>query len=343
MSLRTGIVLLFALPHFIWSQNKLKLVEESFVYKEGKGPTPECHASTIASTKKGIALAWFGGTHEKNKDVVIWFSKQQGKSWSKPKEIANGIINASLRYPCWNPVLFQDRSGPLYLFYKVGPSPVEWWGMMMQSTNGGQSWSKPERIPVPFLGPIKNKPVEINSVLFCPSSTEHEGWKIQLEKFDLVSKKWIAHIPIRQEDNFEVIQPVIFNHPDGKIQFLNRSKNGAIIETWSTDQGLTWSPLKPTSLPNPNSGIDGLTLSNGKHLLIYNHTGTPPGQWGGDRYPLNVAISSDGQDWKAEYMLENMPGEFSYPAVIQSKDGLIHLCYTYNRKTIKYVKLKPED
>jgi len=343
MNLKLIFVLIVLNAQLIFGQGKIKLESQSFVYLENQGPTPECHASTLASTQEGIVIAWFGGTHEKNKDVGIWISKLKGDAWSKPTEIANGIIDKDTRYPCWNPVLFQQVQGPLYLFYKVGPSPSEWWGMMMYSKDNGNLWSKPERIPTPYLGPIKNKPVAMGSMLYCPSSTEHQGWKIHLELFDLNTRKWDTLIPIRHQDTFDVIQPVILNHPQGKIQLLNRSKNGFVVETWSADGGLTWSPLHSTDLPNPNSGIDGLTLPHGNQLLVYNHTGTLPGKWGGKRYPLNIALSSDGKNWKPSYVLESQIGEFSYPAVIQSEDGMIHLCYTYNRKTIKYVKLKMEN
>lgn len=340
MNLKQALVLMLFSYQLAMGQDKLTLISQSFLYPENQGPTPECHASTLASTPEGIVIAWFGGTHEKNKDVGIWLSKQNGSSWTKPVEIANGIVDPNTRYPCWNPVLYQGGSGPLYLFYKVGPSPSEWWGMMMQSKDHGNHWSIPQRIPLPFLGPIKNKPVAMGSVLFCPSSTEHQGWKIQLELFNLTTQQWETMIPIRHTDAFEVIQPVILTYPQGKIQLLNRSKNGAIIETWSEDMGKTWSPLQPMDLPNPNSGIDGITLQDGHQLLIYNHTGTPEGKWGGNRYPLNIALSRDGKSWQPALILESQVGEFSYPAVIQSSDGTIHLCYTYNRKTIKYATLK---
>jgi len=342
MKLKLTLSVLFFCFQLMLAQQKLIPVSQSFIYAENQSPTPECHASTLAATPEGIVVAWFGGTHEKNKDVGIWISKQKGQQWSPPKEVVNGIIDANTRYPCWNPVLFQQENGPLYLFYKVGPSPIDWWGMMMISKDNGNQWSQPQRIPAPYLGPIKNKPVAIGSVLYCPSSTEHDGWKIHLELFDLYSQKWKALVPIQHEDKFDVIQPVLLTYPQNKFQLLNRSKNGAIIETWSGDSGQTWSTLKPIDLPNPNSGIDGITLQNGHQLLIYNHAGTPAGKWGGNRYPLNVSLSANGKDWRPSYVLESNPGEFSYPAVIQSRDGMIHLCYTYNRKTIKYVTLKLE-
>ena len=89
-----------------------------------------------------------------------------------------------------------------------------------------------------------------------------------------------------------------------------------------------------TPLPNPNSGIDAVTLSDGLQLLVYNHT--PRG-----RSPLNVAVSRDGKNWQAAAVLEDQPGEYSYPAVIQTPDGLVHVTYTWKRQRVRHVVLDP--
>ena len=77
--------------------------------------------------------------------------------------------------------------------------------------------------------------------------------------------------------------------------------------------------------------------------MVYNHVAGTPGQWGGKRTPLNVAWSADGKSWNPWLVLENTPGEFSYPAIIQSRDGLVHITYTWNRKKIKHVVVDPQS
>jgi predicted neuraminidase len=317
------------------------MIKSEFIYETA--PFPECHASTIAESKGTLMVAWFGGTKEKHPDVGIWLSRFEKGKWTPPVEVANGLVAPDKRYPTWNPVLHQPKSGPLVLFYKVGPSPSTWWGMMMTSADGGKTWSQPQRLPDGIAGPIKNKPVELeNGDLLCPSSSEDNGWRVHFERTADLGKTWQRTEAINDGKEFGVIQPTVFFHKGGKLQALFRSRQGKIIESWSDDQGKTWGKLSETVLPNPNSGIDGLTLKDGRHLLVYNHVITKPGKWG-DRAPLNVAISEDGKNWKAALTLETGPAtaEYSYPAVIQTRDGMVHITYTWNRKKVKHVVLDP--
>jgi len=302
-------------------------------------PFPSCHASTIVETTDGaLAAAWFGGAGERKPDVGIWFSKRIDGQWTKPVELANGVQSATLRYPTWNPVLFQPRDQPLMLFYKVGPSPSSWWGMLMTSTDGGQTWSEPRRLPDGILGPIKNKPVQLDSgELLAPTSSEHAGWRVHFERTADLGKTWQATAPLNDGERLSAIQPSILLHPGGRLQAVGRTQSGRLFETWSDDDGKTWSAMTLTELPNPDAGADAVTLADGRHLLVYNHTTK-------GRSPLNVAISSDGKNWSAAAVLEDEPGsEFSYPAVIQSRDGLVHVTYTWKRQRIKHVTIDPTE
>ncbi|MFV0444798.1 MAG: exo-alpha-sialidase [Planctomycetaceae bacterium] len=327
------------------------VVASEFIYDYEHAPTPQCHATTIAETPTGLVAAWFGGQHEKNPDVGIWVSRQVDGKWTAPVEVLNGVQHKTLRYPCWNPVLFQQPGGSLHLFSKVGPSPSEWWGVHQASNDHGATWSEGSRLPAQIDGPVKNKPVLLsNDTLLCPSSTEYDGWRVHFELTRDWGKTWERVGPINDGKEFNAIQPtvlvkqapstivksvLIMKYPGPTdLQALCRSREGSIVSTNSTDMGHTWSPLEKTMLPNPNSGIDAVTLQDGTHLLIYNHT--PKG-----RSPLNVAVSDDGDDWKAAYVLESDKGEYSYPAVIQTKDGLVHITYTWKRTKVKHVVLDP--
>jgi predicted neuraminidase len=325
------------MPSQLSADSSPGFVTAEFIYESA--PFPECHASTIAETPSGIIAAWFGGTREKHPDVVIWVSRLVDGKWTTPAEVANGVESPTTRYPCWNPVLFQVPGGPLQLYFKVGPNPEQWWGMAQSSTDGGKTWSEAKRLPeMPkqILGPIKNKPVMLDDGrMISGSSTEDDGWRVHLEFTNNLGFSWSRSQPLTSKDNIQVIQPTILTYPDKRVQLLCRGKGtGHIVEAWSKDNGRTWSELKLTELPNPNSGIDATTLADGRQLVVYNHTTR-------GRSPLNVAISKDGVNWQAAAVLENSPGEYSYPAVIQSVDGKVHITYTWKRQRIKHVVLDP--
>lgn len=314
------------------------MVASEFIFESA--PFQSCHASTIVENTAGTLLAaWFGGTAEGKPDVGIWSSRQVEGKWSAPVEVAGGLQNDGTRYPCWNPVLFQPKTGPLLLYYKVGPSPAGWWGMLRTSSDDGKTWSEPRRLPDGILGPIKNKPLQLSDrAILCPSSAEGlspaPAWQIHFERSGDGATTW-QRIPVPvAADGPSAIQPSILVHGDNRLQAIGRTRAGKLFTTWSADNGVTWSELALLSLPNPNAGTDAVTLRNGRHLLVYNHTAK-------GRTPLNVVVSRDGLDWQAGLVLESAPGEYSYPAVIQTSDGLVHVTYTWKRQRIKHVVIDP--
>lgn len=334
-----SFTILLGLAYPLAAQPTAKIIQKEFIYESA--PFPSCHASTLVELTPGKWMtAWFGGTDEGNKDVGIWISTNEHGKWSKPLEMANGVITPELRYPCWNPVLFKTIQGTLFLFYKVGPSPREWWGMVMTSENDGQSWTEPIRLPDGILGPIKNKPVQLpDGTILSSSSTEtRQSWRAHLERSTDLGKTW-EHIAIDPTTELDVIQGSILMYPANKLQMLCRSRQNRIAEVWSEDGGKTWGKLRKTELLNPNSGTDAVTLQNGWQLLVYNPT-IRGKDWDNGRQKLHVAVSKDGKTWTDVQVLENEErGEFSYPAVVQAADGTVHITYTWNRKKIQHVAL----
>lgn len=323
-------------------EDSCKIITQEFIYEAAS--FPECHASTIVEDRGRLVCAWFGGKEEGADDVGIWLSMTDDSSrWSAPVEVADGLERASgagsgdgppKRYPCWNPVLHRSSKGPLLLFYKVGPSPRAWWGVLKTSTDGGRTWSEARRLPEGILGPIKNKPLELaGGELLCPSSSESDGWRIHFERTSDLGLTWTRTGPLNDGKEFGAIQPTILRGAGGSLVALCRSRQKRITEVSSADGGKTWTSMRATSLPNPNSGIDAVTLADGRHLLVYN-----PRERG--RSPLIVALSSDGKEWSACATLEDAPGEFSYPAVIQAADGKAHVTYTWKRQRVRHVVLE---
>ncbi len=315
------------------------LVRSEFIFETN--PVPSCHATTIVEARDGaLVAAWFAGEAEGKPDVSIWTARQVGGKWSAPVKVAEGVQPDGKRYPCWNPVLFQPKEGPMQLYYKVGPNPVEWWGVLRLSEDDGKTWGEPRRLPDGILGPIKNKPVQLkDGTILSGSSAEGlkvgPSWQVHFERSRDNGVTWERIAVDQGADAPASIQPSLLFLKDGSLRSLGRTRNGKVFSTVSGDQGSTWSKVELIDLPNPNSGTDAVTLKDGRHLIIYNHTAK-------GRSPLNLAVSKDGITWEAALVLEDEPkAEFSYPAIIQSADGLVHITYTWKRKLARHVVVDP--
>jgi predicted GH43/DUF377 family glycosyl hydrolase len=137
---------------------------------------------------------------------------------------------------------------------------------------------------------------------------------------------------------YGLIQPAVVPLGKDRLRLYARATTniGFICTAESHDGGLSWSDARPTTLPNPNSGIDAVGLKDGRIVMIYNHT-----QRG--RSPLNLAVSRDGDTWNSFLALETEPGEYSYPAIIQARDGSLHMTYTWKRQRVKHVVVPLTD
>lgn len=313
----------------------LAQIKQTFIYESA--PFPACHASTIVETAAGEFYAsWFGGTREGAKDVAIWGARFKEGKWSAPVEIAR-----EPNFSTYNPVLFHTKDKTLWLYYKFGLSPSTWNGAKVSSADGGRTWGKKEYLAAGVYGPIKNKPlVQADGTILSGTSVETDfAWTAWVERSTDNGATWSKHGPIVYPDVPKgIIQPAIV--PIGKnllrMYLRSTSKIGFITYSDSRDGGRTWSSAKITNLPNPNSGIDAVTLKDGRIALIYNHTAK-------GRSPLNVAVSKDGDKWSEPIVLESEPGEYSYPAIIQAADGNVHATWTWQRKKVKHAIIPLAD
>ena len=343
-SMRGRMMLLFFVPLCLALTScgsKVKVSQE-FLYDTA--PFQRCHASTILEYPKGVlSVAFFGGDYESANNVCIYLcSKKIGETvWSAPRKVDEDSLHA-----CWNPVLFSPDESRMMLFYKTGPHVPEWVGHVKTSYDGGQTWPEDVVFPAGMLGAIKDKPVMLSSGrIICPSSEEIRvpgqekvAWSVHFESSDDGARTLRKAGPVEADDSVRVIQPTILVHKDGTLQALCRSSNGKLAVTYSHNDGETWSKISLTDFPNNNSGIDAVTLPDGRFIMVANPVGTD----GGERYPLCVYLSQDGRHWKEIANLAADPVEegYCYPCVIYGSDGALHIAYTWDRIKIRYARIE---
>ncbi|HUI40580.1 MAG TPA: sialidase family protein [Terriglobia bacterium] len=323
--------------------------EKEFIFTSA--PFASCHASTLVELRTGgLLAAWFGGREEGAPDVAIWAARRTGAAWSAPFELVR-----EPHVPTWNPVLFYTSDGRLWLYYKFGPSPQTWAAGRRWSGDDGKTWSAPEHLPAGLYGPIRAKPLVMDdgTIVSGTSVESYRTWAAWIERSTDNGNTWTRIGPITVprragaqmaisgatgagdgDQTYGIIQPSVVSRGGRHLCFYARSTAliGKVCVADSSDAGVTWTEARPLDLPNPNSGIDALALRDRRVVLAFNNSSSA-------RTPLNLAVSQDGEHFRVFRTLEDQPGEYSYPALIQGRDGDLRITYTWNRKRICYVRV----
>ena len=366
--------LLIVTSAFLWAAAWMQ-AQNSFIFPPEGDPhafanvQPDSHASTLVELRNGdILVAYFSGPWEGDSHVKIYGARLHQGSWSEPFELARtkGVA-------CWNPVLFHTQDGKLWLYYKTGTHPSTWTGLRKVSTDEGQTWSSAEALPEGILGPVKDKPFILsNGTIISGSSVEHGSWDVWIERSSDGGKSWTKAGPITLNETEDqpdaeflaanqrapdgpdaavktklyvpasktvgIIQPTIVELAPHHLRLFARSKSRAarIAVADSMDDGKNWTQARFLALPNPNSGLDAVRLRDGRIVLIYNHSTNA-------RTPLVLAVSRDGEHFMRFRTLEDGPGQYSYPAIVQAANGDLLMTYSWRRKTIKFVRLPLSD
>ena len=346
-------------PLFLLSVGMAKLEAKWLVKEEFISPEKEqfdCHGSNIIETIDGQFVVVFKGgpglgksNIDIERNIGLWETWFNGSTWSAPEQVVDASDSV-----CWTPVLTKNSLGELLFFYRIGPDPRRLVSFFKKSVDQGAQWSEGEILPAGIVGPTKNKPVITPSGrLVSPSSFEagdpdgfYKATACWIEISDDNGDHWQKVGPLEAPGRkFGVIEPALFFDAQGKLRMLCRDRsycNGQTGYIWtavSEDEGLHWSELKPTSLPNPDSSITVVDLGGGKVMLIYNHSHT-------DRFPINMAVSLDGGDTWSEPLVLDTAGEV--PSAILSSDGLVHITYAFTnagsgQRRIKHVVVDPAE
>ncbi|MBR3620183.1 MAG: exo-alpha-sialidase, partial [Clostridia bacterium] len=292
-------------------------------------PTVNCHASTVLPLENGsVIIAWFGGTKEGNSDVNIWYSIRRGGEFSRPKE-----ISVSADIPHWNPVLFELPGGKIALYFKVGKKIKKWKTYVCYSDDRAETFTKPVELikgdKSGGRGPVKNKCLVLsNGRILAPASGEKHGWKCFIDISDDKGATWKRSKYVKTESVFplfnkengfssnriKMIQPTLWESEPGKVHMFTRTSAGRIYRSDSEDCGETWCEAYSTDLPNNNSGIDLVRITDGRLFLVSN----PVCENWGERSPLTIQVSSDNGKTFSEFFVledEQKDSEFSYPAI----------------------------
>ncbi len=288
-----------------------------------------CHCATLLELPAGDLLAaWFAGSFETAPDQAIYSARFQSdmSRWSMPVVIADTPGHAD-----GQPVLYAHPDGSIWLFF-VTIEGHDWTSarLKLQTSPDGQRWSAPRILDDRAGLMFRSKPVELpNGNLLLPIYDETRWQSLSLISAD-GGNTWKLGQPIVTPPGN--IHPCVVPLSDGRLLAYLRTggAGGWIWQMFSHDNGWMWDTPTPTHFPNPNSGIDLIRLRNGHLALAFNDS---PHR----RTPLRVALSYDeGQTWDHVQTLEDSDGEFSYPTLLQTRDGRIHCVYTRRRETIQH-------
>jgi predicted neuraminidase len=193
-------------------------------------------------------------------------------------------------------------------------------------------------------GPVKNKIIVLaDGSWLAPASLERdEGWDCFVDRSTDRGSTWRSSelVPIDRSalKGPGIIQPTLWQSAPNSIHMLARSVEGWIYRSDSCDNGLSWCRAYPITVPNNNSGLDLAKLDDGSLVLACNPVSEP-----GLRTPLCLFLSNDnGLHWELAFTLEDDPGEFCYPAIVQMKGGF-GLSYTDRRIGIRYGQFIMKD
>ena len=291
---------------------------------------PSVHCATLTELPDGTLLsAWFGGSREMARDVVLLESRLApgDTAWSQPQ-----ILVEVPGHSLGQPVFLNHPNGELWFFFDVimedhWTSAQPHW---QRSLDNGQTWGKHQPL-MDYPGLMfRSKPLLLPGRLIIPAYDERT-WQSRMMISDDNGKNWRLADPISTPEGN--IHACLVPLASGNLlaYLRNGSKGGVIWRTESSDGGDTWRDPEPTSLPNPNAGIDLIKLQSGKLLLAYNHSDQR-------RTPLCLAWANEDEQWSAPIKLEDTPGEFSYPTLLQTRYDYIHLVYTHQREHIHYAR-----
>jgi len=309
------------------------------------------HPASMTELKNGdLYLAYYGGQGEYAVETSVFGSRlaKGSSTWTKPEAIARNPVHSM-----GNPVVWEASDGVVWLFFVVRPGAT--WStsriMAKISRDGARTWSEPFVVTWEAGTMVRSRPITLADGSYLlpiyhetgadPEFTAPDTSSLFL-RFNPSTKEWTESNRVRSR--IGNLQPAVVQLSDTHLlAFCRRGgdyepgNDGNVVRTESNDGGKTWSPGTETEFPNPNAAVELIRLRNGHLLFVYNNSAN-------DRTPLTAAISTDnGQTFPYKRNIAEGDGDFAYPSAIEAQDGLIHITYTSDERTvIRHAVLKEE-
>jgi predicted neuraminidase len=303
---------------------------------------PYKHPACLTELDNGdLYLVYYGGEGEYATDTAVFGSRRRAgeATWSPPKPVARDPLRSA-----GNGVVWQAPDGLVWLFYVVRDGAT-WSTSRIQlkvSRDRAETWSDASLLANEPGMMVRNRPIVLSDGHYLLPAYHETGHDTEVVgpdstslffRFDPKARTWTESKPIRSPRGN--IQPAVVElEPGHLVAYCRRGGDyspktrGFLVRAESSDGGRTWTEGTDSPFPNPNAAVDFLKLKSGRLLLVFNNTFS-------GRTPLTVALSSDGdKTYPLRRNLAEGPGDFAYPIALQTRDGLIHVVYTSNRRTV---------
>jgi hypothetical protein len=304
---------------------------------------PACHCSVVQELRNGdLLVGYYAGEDEAHPSAawVLARRRPQAEAFDPLTIVAD-----TPGKPEGNGILFQNREDTVLLIYGTmhgrlqgphGPG-VRWTTCdlkIRRSDDNGHTWSADESIDSEWGHVPRCKPIRLQNAEILFGTEYRDGYSRFWISGD-EGRTWQMTGPVPGEPTE---QPALLQRRDGTLLALLRPAGSEprLFSSRSADNGRTWSPAEPTPFFCPHAALDAARLADGRIVLAWNRD---PAR----RNPLTLALSEDeGATWPYIRNLVTGEGAFHYPAIMQTRDGLLHLSFTNNRKTIDHIVLTPE-
>ncbi len=325
-------------------------MKKSIISKKGKRLWQGIPGIEISPKGRLWATFYSGGPKEPHPDnyILLCSSIDQGETWSEPII----VMKKGPKTRVFDPTLWHDPEDNLWLIYNQGSLANHdcsvWAIKTPDSDQENPKWSDPFKIELGITAAFRmNKPIVTKKGEWMlpvtwnkkygpgwlPKNGNRQGVAISQDK----GESWVLYGKVKAKK--WALENMIVELDDGRFWMTTRAGTREIWESYSKDQGRTWSKGKKTNIKNPKSRFFIGKLQSGRLLLVNNSKFE-------SRTGIDVALSEDaGKSFPFRLEIDNRE-KVSYPDAVQDNGGTIHIVYDrdrYGMGEINYVSLNEKE